>query len=85
MADLTEATVFATLQVIIEQVLEEEDIQITRDSTAADIPNWDSLAHVEILELVQRRFKIKFSLADLQKPKTVGDLVDLILAKSTKE
>lgn len=84
MADLTEESVFATLQVIVEEVLEEEDIQLTRDSTANDIPNWDSLAHVEILELVQRRFKIKFSLADLQKPKTVGDLIDLILAKSSK-
>jgi acyl carrier protein len=84
LADLTEESVFATLQVIVEEVLEEEDIQLTRDSTANDIPNWDSLAHVEILELVQRRFKIKFSLADLQKPKTVGDLIDLILAKSSK-
>jgi acyl carrier protein len=84
MADWTEESVLANLQVILEEVLDEDEIQLTRQSTALDIPNWDSLAHVEIMELVQRRFKVKFSLADLQKPKTVGDLVDLILTKSPK-
>ncbi|MBB6144154.1 acyl carrier protein [Silvibacterium bohemicum] len=82
MADLTADSVLAGLQPIFEDVLDEPGIEITRDSNALNTPNWDSLAHIEILETVQRRFKVKFGLMELQKLKTVGDLVDLVLEKS---
>ena len=82
MADLTADTVLAGLQPIFEDVLDEPDLELTRDSNALNTPNWDSLAHLEIIEMVQRRFKVKFALNDLQKLKTVGDLVDLVLEKS---
>jgi acyl carrier protein len=84
MADLTEGAVFATLLPIFREVLDDSDIELTRNSNALNLPNWDSLAHLEIMELVQRRSKVKFSLTDLEKLKTVGDLVDLILSKSAK-
>jgi acyl carrier protein len=84
MADLTEGAVFATLLPIFREVLDESDIELTRNSNALSLPNWDSIAHLEIIELVQRRSKVKFSLTDLEKLKTVGDLVDLILSKSAK-
>jgi acyl carrier protein len=82
MADLTADTVLAGLQPIFEDILDEPDLALTRDSNALNTPNWDSLAHLEIIEMVQRRFKVKFALNDLQKLKTVGDLVDLVLEKS---
>jgi acyl carrier protein len=82
MPDLTAESVLAGLQLIFEEVLNEPDVELTRESDAQNTPNWDSLAHIEIIEMVQRKFKVKFSLAELQKLKTVGDLVDLIVAKS---
>jgi acyl carrier protein len=82
MAELNEETVLAGLQPIFEEVLDEPDIELTRGSNATNTPNWDSLAHLEIIEVVQRRFKVKFSLTDLQKLKNVGDLIDLVLEKS---
>jgi acyl carrier protein len=83
MADLTADTVLASLQPIFEEVLNEPDIELNRDSNASNTVNWDSLAHLEIIEMVQRRFKVKFSLTDLQRLKDVGDLVDLVLEKSS--
>ena len=44
-------------------------------------PNWDSLAHIDLIEMVERHFKVKFGLGELQDLKEVGDLVDLILEK----
>jgi len=81
MADLTADTLLADLQPIFEEVLDVPNLELTRDSNALTTPNWDSFAHIEIIEMVQRRFKVKFSLTDLQKLKTVGDLVDLVLEK----
>jgi acyl carrier protein len=81
MADLTADTVLAGLKPIFGEVLNESDIELNRDSNASNTPNWDSLAHLEIIEMVQRRFKVQFSLTDLQKLNDVGDLVDLVLEK----
>jgi acyl carrier protein len=82
MADLTADSVLADLHTIFEEVLDEPGIEVNRNSNALNTPNWDSLAHIEIIEVVQRRFKVKFGLTDLQKLKTVGDLIDLVLEKS---
>jgi acyl carrier protein len=82
MADLTAETVLATLQPIFAEILDNPEIEISRGSNASNTLNWDSLAHLEIIESAQRRFRLKFSLSDLQKLNNVGDLVDLVLEKS---
>ena len=84
MAELTADTVLAGLQPIFEDVLNEPDLELyPSDSNAAQHSQLGTLlAHLEIIEMVQRRFKVKFGLTDLQKLKSVGDLVDLVLEKS---
>jgi acyl carrier protein len=56
---------------------------VKRSSNAMNTPNWDSLAHIDIIEMVERHFKVKFGLGELQDLKEVGDLVDLILEKKS--
>jgi acyl carrier protein len=82
MADLTADTVLAGLEAIFEEALREPDIDLNRDSNASNTLNWHPVAHLGIIEMVQRRFKVKFGLTDLEKFKTVGGLVDLVLEKS---
>jgi acyl carrier protein len=82
--NLTAEGVLLELQPIFEGVLDEPALRVTRDSSAWNTPNWDSLAHIDLIETVERHWKIKFSLAELQILKGVGDLVDLILAKANK-
>ena len=84
MTSLTEDSILAGMRPIFEDILDTPDVELSRSSSGHNLPNWDSLAHLEIMEMVQRRFRVKFSLVELQKLKTVGDLVDLILEKSTR-
>ena len=42
------------------------------------------LAHIEIIELTELRFGIRFALGELQDLKEVNDLVQLILKKQGK-
>ncbi len=72
------ATTLEQLQPIFEDVLDQPDLVITRDSNAQNVEDWDSLAHVNIVTAVERKFKIKFALGELQDLKNVGDMVDLI-------
>ncbi len=69
------------LQPIFRDVLDLPDLVLTRESNASTVEDWDSLAHVNIVTAVERHFKIKIALGELQDLKNVGDMVDLIKAK----
>lgn len=80
----TDTEVLAELQPMFQEVLNAENLTISRTSSAMDTRNWDSLAHIELIEMVEHSFNIRFELAELQKFKQVGDLVDLVVAKANK-
>jgi acyl carrier protein len=85
MADFTAEGVLTELQPIFEEVLEQPGLIVTRNSSSWNTPNWDSLAHIDLIEMSERHFGVKFSLNELQDLKEVGDLVDLILAKKSEQ
>lgn len=53
---------------------EEEDIELTDETTADDIEGWDSLSHVNLIVAIERHYKIKFETKELLTFKNVGDL-----------
>lgn len=69
------------LQPIFRDVLDQPDLVLTRESNATNVPDWDSLAHINLVTAIERKYKIKFALGELQELKNVGEMVDLIRAK----
>ena len=69
---------------IFRQVFDDASIVITRNTTADDIDDWDSLTHMNLVMAVELQFKVKFALGELQTLKNVGDMLDLINKKATK-
>lgn len=55
---------------------------VTEDTTANDIEEWDSLSHIRLIVAVERKFKVKFTNSQIESLKRVGDLVTLVEAKS---
>jgi len=84
MPDLTPDGILAELQPIFREALSNSSITVTRDSSARNTPNWDSLVHIEIIDMVERHFKVRFGLGEVQDLKTVGDLVDLTMKKAPR-
>ena len=78
---MTQEEITGKLQSVFQKVLEENDITISRELTAQDIENWDSLRHIQLISAVERDFGIKFKLREVLSMKNVGDLIDLIDAK----
>ena len=72
------------LEPIFQEVFADPSIRITRQTTANDIDEWDSLTHMNLVLAVELRFKIKFALGELQTLTNVGDMLDLINRKTTK-
>ena len=69
---------------IIVDVLDEEDLVVTRDTTADDAEDWDSLAQIQIILAIEKELGIKFSLQEIQQlnqANNVGNTVDLVSQK----
>lgn len=67
------------------EVFDDNSIVLTRDTTADDIDDWDSLTHMNLVMAVELRFKVKFALGELQTLRNVGDMLDLINKKIVKQ
>ena len=51
---------------------------ISETTTAEDVEGWDSVQHVRILMALERNLKFRFSNDEIEKLKSVGDLVTVI-------
>ena len=69
------------LQEIFRDVLDQPDLVLTRESNAHNVEDWDSLAHINLVTAIEKKYKIKFALGELQELKDVGDMIDLIKVK----
>ena len=60
----------------------DDEIEISRETTAADVEDWDSLMHVNLVLATERAFGVRFTSAEVAQLIDVGELTDLIDAKS---
>ena len=73
--------ILTQLQPIFQDILDQPDLVTTRESNAQNVEDWDSLAHINLVTSIERHFKIKFALGELQELKNVGEMIDLIEQK----
>lgn len=69
------------LTVVFHEVFNDNTIVLRDDMTANNVANWDSLTHMLMISKVEQVFQIKFKLKDLNKLKSVGDLISTIQTK----
>ena len=73
--------VYKKLNEIFQDVLDNEEIEITPESSANDIDEWDSLSHIQLIVAIEKAFGIKFTSREIMKWNNVGEMVDTIMAK----
>jgi len=69
---------------IFKEVLENDDITLTSDTTAADVDEWDSLNHIQLIVAIEKKFNIRFTSAEIYTWKNIGDMCTVITQKSLK-
>jgi len=82
---MTEVEVIAKLEQVFRDIFDEEELIINNETTAEDIEDWDSLAHINLVVSIEKEFDVKFALGELQALRNVGGMVDLVIRKSIKE
>lgn len=70
--------IYSQLTAIFHDLFDDDSLVLTPGVTAADVPEWDSFNHINLIVAIESRFKIKFLTAELEQLHTVGHLADLI-------
>lgn len=70
------------LNEVFQNVFDDEDIVVDRETTADDIEDWDSLEHIRLIAAVEREFNVKFTMKEVSAMKNVGEMMDIIAERS---
>lgn len=62
-------------------VIDEDDLTLTAETTADEVEDWDSLAHVKLIISLESQFSITFESNEIGQSENVGELADLVLRK----
>lgn len=81
---MTNEEILTTVGNIIRDVLEVPGLQVNSDTSAADVDEWDSMTHIQLITAIEAQYKLRFALGELQALKNVGDMVALIQKKLSK-
>ena len=73
--------IYARLTEIFHDLFDDDTLVLTPALTAAEVPEWDSFNHINLIVAVESAFKIKFQTAELESLQSVGHLADLIQKK----
>lgn len=76
--------IMAELEKIFAEALQEEQVTLTDETTAADVEGWDSVSIMIIISEVEKHFGLKLKLREIIRMKNVGALCDLIVEKTNK-
>ena len=78
---MTNEEILEKLTGIFHEELDNEEIVLSRETTAEDIEEWDSLSHIQLIVAIEKAFKIRFTSSEIQSWNNVGEMIDCILSK----
>jgi acyl carrier protein len=66
------------------EILENDNLRLTRDTTATDVDDWDSLNHIQLVVAIEKHFKLRFTTGEINRWKNIGEMSDTIAEKLGK-
>jgi acyl carrier protein len=73
---------YLKLTQIFRDLFDDDSLIVTPELTARDVSEWDSLNHIRLIMAIEKAFGLKFTAAEVQRLKNVGEFVALIERKS---
>lgn len=78
---MEKAEIFSKLHEIFMDVFDLDELELTDETSANDIEEWDSLSHIQLIVAIEKAFGIKFTSLEIMKWRNVGEMVTSMLEK----
>lgn len=75
---MNRAEVLKKIAEIVMDITDTENVSLTNESVPADVENWDSLNHIQIIVDIEKEYDVRFTTPEIQSFKIVGDVADMI-------
>jgi acyl carrier protein len=73
--------ILSEVQEIFRTILDQENLVLKPETTAADVEDWDSLSHIQLVVAIEKHFKIRFTSKEIQSWKNVEEMISSIQSK----
>lgn len=71
--------VFQSIIDICKDVFDNDALCLTEASTAADVEEWDSLTHLSLVNELEQRYGIGFTLDEVTGSRNLGELLNALM------
>jgi acyl carrier protein len=75
---MTQTELLSKLTEIFRDIFEDPTLDLTPETTADMIPQWDSMSQVTLAVEIEHRFDIKLKAAEMEQMRSVHELMALI-------
>ena len=66
---------------IFVDAFDKKDLVISCDTTCSDVEGWDSLMQMNLIEMIEDEFNMRFDMDEVLKMANVGAMIDIIIAR----
>jgi acyl carrier protein len=78
---MTQAELLYKLTEIFREIFDDPTLELTPDTTAEMIPQWDSMSQVTLAVEIEHRFGIKLKAAEMEQMRSVSELLELVQSR----
>ena len=68
--------ILSTLNGIFQEIFDDDEIILNRETTALDIEEWDSLNQIKIILACEKAFNVHLKPREISALESIGDMVD---------
>ena len=79
---MTPTEALVRIEPIIRDLFDEYDGPVTPELTAAQVEQWDSLANVQLIVMIEKAFGVKFASTEIGALKNLGALTRFVASKA---
>jgi len=70
--------VIRRLNEVFRDVFDDDSISVSEETTSADIEDWDSIEHINLIGSVESEFGMRFKMREVSGMKNVGEMIRII-------
>ena len=70
--------IYERLNEVFRDVFGDSSLSVNENTTSADIEDWDSLEHINLIAAVENEFGLRFKMREVSGMKNVGEMLAII-------